>query len=148
MRYCCWGRGSRQLVAAQRQARTALVGLLPVGLKCLFSIAWLGRTQDAPEAAATITLRASDVAWLSDIWSRQWNRQPTTDEMRGLVSDYLKEELLSREARAMKLDENDHLIGVATCREGDDVLLATRSGRCIRFQLTDDIVRFGANFRL
>ena len=39
---------------------------------------------------------------------------------------------------AMKLDEGDHLIGVATCREGDDVLLATRKGRCIRFQLTDD----------
>jgi DNA gyrase subunit A len=42
---------------------------------------------------------------------------------------------------AMKLDEGDHLIGVATCREGDDVLLATRLGRCIRFQLTDDSVR-------
>jgi DNA gyrase subunit A len=42
---------------------------------------------------------------------------------------------------AMKLDEGDHLIGVATCREGDDVLLATRLGRCIRFQLNDDVVR-------
>ena len=42
---------------------------------------------------------------------------------------------------AMKLDEGDSLIGVATCREGDDVLLATRAGRCIRFQLTDDTVR-------
>src|SRR5450432_1691863 len=42
---------------------------------------------------------------------------------------------------AMKLDEGDHLIGVATCREGDDILLATRLGRCIRFQATDDILR-------
>jgi DNA gyrase subunit A len=42
---------------------------------------------------------------------------------------------------AMKLDEGDRLIGVATCREGDDVLLATRKGRCIRFQLSDDQVR-------
>ena len=42
---------------------------------------------------------------------------------------------------AMKLDEGDHLVGVATCRDGDDVLLATRLGRCIRFQLTDDSVR-------
>ncbi|WP_428542905.1 DNA gyrase subunit A [Rhodopila sp.] len=42
---------------------------------------------------------------------------------------------------AMKLDEGDHLIGVATCREGDDVLLATRKGRCIRFRLLDDQVR-------
>jgi DNA gyrase subunit A len=42
---------------------------------------------------------------------------------------------------AMKLDEGDHLVGVATCREGDDVLLATRKGRCIRFQLSDEQVR-------
>jgi DNA gyrase subunit A len=42
---------------------------------------------------------------------------------------------------AMKLDEGDRLIGVATCREGDDVLLATRNGRCIRFQLSDETVR-------
>ncbi len=42
---------------------------------------------------------------------------------------------------AMKLDEGDHLVGVATCREGDDVLLATRKGRCIRFSVTDDGAR-------
>ena len=42
---------------------------------------------------------------------------------------------------AMKLDEGDHLIGVATCREGDDVLLATLRGRCIRFQVDDDTLR-------
>ncbi|MGI4952995.1 MAG: DNA gyrase subunit A [Janthinobacterium lividum] len=42
---------------------------------------------------------------------------------------------------AMKLDEGDHLIGVATCREGDDVFLATRLGRCIRFQIKDDTLR-------
>ncbi|MBX6376759.1 MAG: DNA gyrase subunit A, partial [Acetobacteraceae bacterium] len=34
---------------------------------------------------------------------------------------------------AMKLEEGDSLIGVATCREGDDILLATRKGRAIRF---------------
>ncbi len=42
---------------------------------------------------------------------------------------------------AMKLDENDRLIGVSTCRDGDDVFLATRKGRCIRFQITDDTLR-------
>lgn len=40
---------------------------------------------------------------------------------------------------AMKLDEGDHLIGVATCREADDVFLATRHGRCIRFQIGDNV---------
>ncbi len=42
---------------------------------------------------------------------------------------------------AMKLEDGDRLIGVATCREGDDVLLATRKGRCIRFQISDDTLR-------
>ena len=42
---------------------------------------------------------------------------------------------------AMKLDEGDHLIGVATCRDGDDVFLATKRGRCIRFQITDETLR-------
>jgi DNA gyrase subunit A len=42
---------------------------------------------------------------------------------------------------AMKLDEGDSLIGVATCREGDDVLLASRLARCIRFQITEDTLR-------
>jgi len=42
---------------------------------------------------------------------------------------------------AMKLDEGDHLIGVATCHDGDDVLLATRRGRCLRFQVGDATVR-------
>lgn len=42
---------------------------------------------------------------------------------------------------AMKLDDGDSLIGVATCREGQDVFLATRNARCIRFQITDETVR-------
>ncbi len=42
---------------------------------------------------------------------------------------------------AMKLEEGDHLIGVATCRDGDDVFLATRLGRCIRFQINEDTLR-------
>ncbi len=50
---------------------------------------------------------------------------------------------------AMKLDAEalpggDRLIGVATCREGDDVLLATRLGRCLRFQISEESVRIFA----
>ncbi len=42
---------------------------------------------------------------------------------------------------AMKLEDGDRLIGVATCREGQDAFLATRKGRCIRFELSDEVVR-------
>ncbi len=42
---------------------------------------------------------------------------------------------------AMKLDEGDRLIGVSTCREGDDALLATKLGRCIRFHIVEEQLR-------
>jgi DNA gyrase subunit A len=38
---------------------------------------------------------------------------------------------------AMKLEEGDHLIAVRTCTEHDDVLLASRSGKSIRFAVDD-----------
>jgi DNA gyrase subunit A len=42
---------------------------------------------------------------------------------------------------AMKLAGDDRLIAVVTCREGDDVLLATEKGRALRFHLTEDSLR-------
>ena len=38
---------------------------------------------------------------------------------------------------AMKLAPGDGIVGVVTCTDRDDVLLTTRSGKCIRFALTD-----------
>jgi len=36
---------------------------------------------------------------------------------------------------AMKLADGDRLVGVATCSEQNDVLLSTRQGKCIRFEV-------------
>ncbi|MBE7218337.1 MAG: DNA gyrase subunit A, partial [Caulobacteraceae bacterium] len=38
---------------------------------------------------------------------------------------------------AMKLDEGQHLVGVAICNAGQDVFLTTALGRCIRFEVED-----------
>ncbi|MBY6241131.1 DNA gyrase subunit A [Methylosinus sp. Sm6] len=38
---------------------------------------------------------------------------------------------------AMKLDEGEAIVDVATASENDDVLLTTREGQCIRFPVTD-----------
>ncbi len=46
---------------------------------------------------------------------------------------------------AMKLDENDKLINVRICTEKDDVMLATKSGKCIRFPVTEVRVFVGRN---
>ncbi len=38
---------------------------------------------------------------------------------------------------AMKLDDGDRLVGVETCATGENVLLAARSGKCIRFPVDE-----------
>ena len=46
---------------------------------------------------------------------------------------------------AMKLDEGDKLINVRICHENNDIMLAARSGKCIRFPVTDVRVFVGRN---
>jgi len=65
---------------------------------------------DNKSAAGTVRITSNEIAWLKETWSRQWQREPTRDELRGLVTDFLKEELLAREARALGLDQNDTIV--------------------------------------
>ena len=46
---------------------------------------------------------------------------------------------------AMKLDEGDKLINVRICTEDEDVLLAAKSGKCIRFPVSEVRVFVGRN---
>jgi hypothetical protein len=43
-------------------------------------------------------------------FSRTWMRPPTQEEMQGLVDDYVREEVLYREAKAMGLDQDDVIV--------------------------------------
>ena len=54
---------------------------------------------------------------------------------RNKLSDFVQ---VNRNGKiAMKLDEGDHIVGVATCSEEDDVLLTTAGGQCIRFAVPE-----------
>ena len=46
---------------------------------------------------------------------------------------------------AMKLDEGDRLINVRICNEDNDVMLAARGGKCIRFPVTEVRMFVGRN---
>jgi hypothetical protein len=43
-------------------------------------------------------------------FSRTWMRPPTQEELQGLVDDYVREEVLYREAKAMGLDQDDVIV--------------------------------------
>ena len=94
----------------KRFIKEPFVHFLALGALLFTGYAWLNRGDHDSRPTQQVCVRESDVDWLAEAWSRQWRCLPTQDELRGLVTAFLKEELLVREAREMKLDENDTVI--------------------------------------
>ena len=86
-----------------------LLHFLLAGGLLFLAYAWIHRG-GAAKSPEVIHITAGDVAWLKETWARQWLRQPNDDELRGLVADYLREELLAREARDLHLDQGDQVV--------------------------------------
>jgi hypothetical protein len=83
----------------------ALLGAL------IFAVsAWRERQRPEENSAANIEVTAGTIAWLRDGFTRQWNREPDADDLRGLLNDHLREEVLYREALAMGLDRDDSIV--------------------------------------
>lgn len=60
---------------------------------------------------------------------------------RNKLSDFLN--IKANGKIAMKLDESEKLIAVRACSENDDVMLSTRNGKCIRFNVDEVRVFIG-----
>jgi PPIC-type PPIASE domain len=65
------------------------------------------RSAEAPDK---IVVSASRVANLGDGFARTWRRSPNEQELRGLVEDYIRDEVFYREGRAAGLDRDDVII--------------------------------------
>ena len=67
----------------------------------------------APETvgkAHVVRIGSGEADWLRQGWTRQWGRPPTDAELRGLLRDRLREELLAREAVALGLQDGDTVV--------------------------------------
>jgi hypothetical protein len=89
-----------------------LLHFVLAGAALFGAFAWMNRAAEIPTAgkATQIHIGAGDVQWMAENWTTQWRRAPTREELRGLVSDYLNEQLLAREARALGLEDNDVIV--------------------------------------
>jgi hypothetical protein len=82
-----------------------------VGGAILFAgYSWLNREQADTSDLEPVRIGEGEVRWLKETWTSQWLREPTKQELQGLVTDLVTEELLAREARGMGLDENDTIV--------------------------------------
>lgn len=58
----------------------------------------------------TLSVTEPDVTQLISEYSALWRREPTLDELNGLITAQIREEILVREALALGLDRNDAVI--------------------------------------
>ncbi len=84
-----------------------LLHFLLIGAVLFGAYAWWNRGAQSDAGGRQVRISENDVMWLKETWIKQWQREPNREELRGLVTEFLKEELLAREAREMGLDQND-----------------------------------------
>ena len=92
----------------KRWLREPLLHFVVIGALLFAVYAWLDRGQgDTPRV---VHISAAEINWLKETWTKQWHRPPDAQDLRGLVTAYLKEELLAREAKELGLDQNDTVV--------------------------------------
>jgi len=87
--------------------REPLVHFLVLGALLFAWFEWRGG--EGP-GSTRITVGAGIVEHLAAGFEKTWRRAPTDAELKGLVDDYVKEEMATREAVAMGLDRDDTII--------------------------------------
>ena len=68
------------------------------------------RFEGAPGRGHQIVVTAQKRQWLAGRWEHQWRRPPTGEELGQLVEDFVREEVLYREALALGLDLADLVV--------------------------------------
>jgi PPIC-type PPIASE domain len=88
--------------------REPLVHFLALGA-VVFLLFHFTVNRDEPQDGK-IVVTPGKVEQLVTGFSRTWYRPPTQQELDGLVEDYIREEVLYREALAMRLDKDDTIV--------------------------------------
>ena len=57
-----------------------------------------------------VLITAGKIDQIASLFSKTWQREPTAVELKGLVDDYVKEEIYYREAKELGLDTDDTVI--------------------------------------
>jgi hypothetical protein len=92
-----------------RLLRSPLIHFLLIGA-AIFALYGTTDNLRGSEPGARIIVTAGEVARLRSLWERQWHRAPTAEELRRLIDEQVREEVLYREALALGLDRDDTVI--------------------------------------
>jgi hypothetical protein len=85
-----------------------LVHFLLLGAVIFAVSSWFSKS--AGSAPDSIIVTQGQVEVLAVGFTRTWQRPPTRQELEGLIAEYVREEVLYREAMAMGLDRDDTIV--------------------------------------
>jgi hypothetical protein len=88
--------------------REPLVQFLLIGAALFLFFRWTGGS--GGRDSSRIVIGPGQVEHLAVGFARTWRRPPTQQELKGLIDDYVREEMAAREARSMGLDREDTVI--------------------------------------
>jgi hypothetical protein len=92
-----------------------LFHFLLIGMALFLIYGWKNNFAFVPGGAAgtptaQITVTPDDVAQMNNLFERTWQRPPTEEEQKGLLEDFVRNEIFYREAIAIGLDRNDEVL--------------------------------------
>jgi parvulin-like peptidyl-prolyl isomerase len=95
--------------------REPLVHFLLIGAGLFLLFGWRGGPASLPAGqagpqSATIVVTPGDIDQIIATFTRTWQRPPTEEEAKGLVEEFVRNEIYYREAVAMGLDRDDGVI--------------------------------------
>ncbi len=91
----------------KRLSREPLVHFLALALLIFAAHGLLRGDADHPDK---IVVSASKIEQMATVFTKTWQRSPTADELKGMIDDYVKEEVLVRQALELGLDRDDTVV--------------------------------------
>ncbi|WP_259667823.1 peptidylprolyl isomerase [Rhizobium lentis] len=95
-------------VLVKRVLKEPLVHFLLLALLIFAGYGLLGA--DAEDAPDSIVITVPKIEQIATVFTKTWQRPPTAEELKGLIDDQVKEEILVRQALELKLDKDDTVI--------------------------------------
>ncbi len=136
------------LVPPMKLLREPLLHFALVGALLFGAHAWLNRDQSpAIDGDHTIRITERELTWLAATSARTTQRAPSDSEFQLLIAEYLREELLAREARELELDKDDTIVRRRLAQKMNFILentarLATPSDADLRARFAAEQARF------
>jgi hypothetical protein len=111
-------RGSRlirHLTPLGKLFREPLVHFLLIGAGLFLLFGWRGGPASLPAGqsgpqSAKIVVNPGDIDQMVATFTRTWQRSPTEEEAKGLIEDFVRDEIYYREAVAIGLERDDTVI--------------------------------------